>query len=68
METALEERMKAHQLIEENYVKEMLKIEERAKLSQEKHEKYMIEIKIQIQEIRASIPKRKIYFGKVKTE
>jgi hypothetical protein len=64
----IEDRWRAHQLIQERYEKAMLKIEETAKLSQEKHDEFMVQYKIEIQEIRASIPKRKIYFGKVKTE
>ena len=34
----------------------------------ENHNREMIELKIQIQEIKALTPKRQIYFGKVKTE
>jgi hypothetical protein len=34
----------------------------------EKHEKTITDLRIQIQEIRASTPKMQIYFGKVKTE
>jgi len=55
-------------LLSENHEKEMLKIEERARLSREKHDELMVKYKIQIQELLANIPKRKIYFGKVKTE
>jgi hypothetical protein len=61
----IEERAR---LSRENHEKEMLIIEERGRLSREKHDEIMMKYKIQIQEILASIPKRKIYFGKVKTE
>ena len=64
----LEDRWRAHQLIQERYEKAMLKIEERSRISREKHDEFMVQYKIEIQELLANIPKRKIYFGKVKTE
>ena len=42
--------------------------DEKRRISRENHEARMMEIRIVIQEIRASTPKRQIYFGKVKTE
>lgn len=46
----------------------MLKLEEKGRLYREAHEKYMMQVQLRIQEIRARAPKRQIYFGKVKTE
>ena len=72
----IEEREKeAFRLIkereDENMLKHevyMLKMEEKLLLSREKHELYLMELRLQIQEVRARTPKRQIYFGKVKTE
>ena len=65
----MEERQKeAFRLIKEREDENIRIIEEKSRLYREAHEKYIMQVKLQIQEIRARTPKRQIYFGKVKTE
>jgi len=68
-DTSEERQKEALRLIQERE-------DEAMQLIQKKQEAYMLnlkeihrlELEIQIQEIRSRIPKRQIYFGKVKTE
>lgn len=61
MESPEERQKEAFRLIKERE-------DEKIRAIEEAHEKYMMDIHLRIQEIRARIPKRQIYFGKVKTE
>jgi hypothetical protein len=63
-----DENMLKHKIIMLKHEVYMLKMEEKLLLSREKHELYLTDLRIQIQEVRARTPKRQIYFGKVKTE
>jgi len=63
-----DENMLKHKIIMLKHEVYMLKMEEKLLLSREKHELYLTDLRIQMQEIRARTPKRQIYFGKVKTE
>jgi hypothetical protein len=68
----IKERENEHmRILEENHVAFMerhdaimLNLAEKRRLSRERHESYMMEHRLHIQES----PKRQIYFGKVKTE
>jgi len=62
------ENMLKHKIVMYQHEVYMLKMEENLLLSREKHELYLTDLRIQMQEIRARTPKRQIYFGKVKTE
>ena len=73
METNTPEQRKemqkeAFRLIKEREDEARRTIEENSRLYREAHEKYIMQVQLQIQEIRSRIPKRQIYFGKVKTE
>lgn len=73
METNTPEQRKemqkeAFRLIKEREDEARRTIEENSRLFRESHEKYIMQVQLQIQEIRSRIPKRQIYFGKVKTE
>lgn len=68
MESPEERQKEAFRLIQEREKEAIRAIEENSKLYREAHEKYMMEVQLRIQDIRARIPKRQIYFGKVKTE
>jgi hypothetical protein len=57
----IEKQAEAFRLIQE-------RADEKRRISSEKHEKTIMELRILMQEIRARTPKRQIYFGKVKTE
>ena len=63
-----EMQKEAFRLIQEREDEARRAIEENSRLYREAHEKYMMEVQLRIQKLRASIPKRQIYFGKVKTE
>jgi len=63
-----DENMLKHKIVMLKHEVYMLEMGERLRLSREKHEIYLTKLRIQIQEVRASTPKRQIYFGKVKTE
>jgi hypothetical protein len=52
-------------LIQENHETYILNMKENEKLTREINR---LEFQIKIQEIRSHIPKKQIYFGKVKTE
>jgi len=68
MESPEERQKEAFRLIQEREDETILAIKENSRLYREAHEKYMMDIHLRIQEIRARTPKRQIYFGKVKTE
>jgi hypothetical protein len=67
---AIEENHKAsmenHKAFMEKHETFMLNYEERARISTEKHNIYMMELRLQM--MKEARPKRQIYFGKVKTE
>jgi hypothetical protein len=78
-EQRAEMRKVAFRLIKEKEDEHMRRIEEESAAFTVKHQAYMLKLqenqddyimqhRIRIQEIRSRIPKRQIYFGKVKTE
>ncbi len=68
LESPEERQKEAFRLIQEREDETMRRIEETSRLYREAHEKFMMQVQIRKQEIRSRIPKRQIYFGKVKTE
>jgi hypothetical protein len=74
-----ERRKEAFRLIKEREDETMRAIEEKSRLFQKEHaayimklqekqDEYIMQHRLRIQEIRSRIPKKQLYFGKVKTE